>query len=129
MKTQHYDLSKIADSIIATMPQHSIAEVKTQYQQSCAEPVIGAVSLQSQFVTVIEELRKLSTNYNSFSSRLTRVENQLRARARSTSATRGQQEQNNNKGTLCFFHQKYKTKARKCNPPCSWVNKTNNQEN
>ena len=41
------ELSKIADSIIATMPEHTIGENKTQYQQPFAEPVIGAFSLES----------------------------------------------------------------------------------
>lgn len=102
------NLSKMADKIAEIEQPQSFAVATDNHS--------NLVDLVQKLAQQVEEL-KLCQNQNTF----------RRNRSRTPHRTRLNQGNSTSASNLCWYHAKYKDKANKCVPPCSFSNQENDQ--
>lgn len=83
----------------------------------CSKPNITAIKTESNFEVLS---KKLDTLIDTFQKQYRSSRNQFR------SSSRTRPRSTSNKEPLCFYHRRFKDKANKCVPPCSFTNKSEN---
>lgn len=105
-------LAAIADKIMETTRAIHVSEVQT------------STSSSSENAFIIAELAKLSLKIRDMErERRVRRVNNSRRRSRSRSASRARmvtRRSSDSPDWLCFYHFKYRHRAKKCIEPCAW---------
>lgn len=107
-------LANVADRLLETYGNTST----TVYQVSKPSHVSSEIKLTEMVQKLTAEVEAL---------RLQRSRDRSFSRNRSTSRSKSRSQIKSDNGQqLCFYHSRFKTKARKCIQPCSWIQKSEN---
>ena len=82
----------------------------------CSKSNISAIKTESNFEVLSKKLDNLIDTIQQFHSARSQFRSSSKTRPRSTS----------NKQPLCYYHRRFKEKANKCVPPCSFLNNSEN---
>lgn len=96
-------LSQIADKISEVSGSSPICSVSSSCSQTCQ--------------TTIQELKSQITELSNKIDKFTQERGRANCRRRSVSFPRHRSPSKNDK-RICYYHRRFKTNARKCNPPC-----------
>lgn len=101
----------IFDALRNTQAIHSVNSTHNQASTSVSTPTLQALLAQNQKLE--QEIEALKYSFN----RQRRPRSNSRFREKSSDRkTNG----SNSRSSLCFYHQKFKERANKCQPPCSF---------
>ncbi|XP_037822778.1 uncharacterized protein LOC119611311 [Lucilia sericata] len=75
-------------------------------------------------ITSASELSEIKAQIQSINTALRNLNTSRRSRSR---GSHGSSSRNSSSGKICYYHRKFKNRARKCRPPCSFV--SNQSEN
>lgn len=102
-----------ADRIFDALQQPAVSAVSAQNQSTSSSSVSALHELQLRNQILEKEVESLKFRMN---------QNRFRGRSRSRSRNfNGSRSENSNQSSgLCWYHLKYKEKAHKCTPPCSF---------
>ncbi|XP_017476409.1 PREDICTED: uncharacterized protein LOC108366498 [Rhagoletis zephyria] len=118
-------LALIADKIMKNQSPTNVFEVK--HHQRLPSP--------SKFDKLMEDISALTMKVDKLASTVKTLQSNRRySRVRSTSIESKQQRKEGpmpqgHNPSICFFHNKYGIKAKKCNPPCLMAQDTSSSEN
>lgn len=106
-------LATVADKVIEATTRTHVAEVKVEDTST------------SEIAALIAEVRKLTTRLDNAERSRSRSRDPDRRRFRQRSPWPSRSPANNG---ICYYHQRFRNKARNCESPCSWKNATGNEE-
>lgn len=112
-------------AILATRSADNLEEVADQADRiyEVTHRAVASIQATSETNSSIEkQIKELSKQVASLNTRFSRSyeKNKKRFRSRSRSKKREQED-------ICFFHQRFKEKAKKCVQPCNFKKKEENQ--
>ncbi|XP_039309201.1 uncharacterized protein LOC120359008 [Solenopsis invicta] len=111
-------------AILATRTADDLEAVAEQADRihEVANRATGVASLQSATPTLQQQIKELAKQVASLSGRLSRSTGKSQKRDRSQSRSKKKTEESN----VCFYHRRFKDKAKKCTQPCGFKK---NEEN
>ena len=79
-------------------------------------------SLEAKVNNLTDQLEKLTSQFGKIHGTQSRGHGRDRGRSRSKSQNRGSRDrsQSRNASNVCFYHDKFGNKAKRCVKPCSW---------
>ncbi|XP_028164599.1 uncharacterized protein LOC135080283 [Ostrinia nubilalis] len=117
-------LAAIADKVMETSRPIQISEVQASPSTSSNGDhafILAEIAKLTMKINDMERNRNQSRNFNN---------NRNRWRSRSTSRGRNQSRRTpDSPNWLCFYHHKFRGRAKKCVDPCSWKKDDHRQEN
>ncbi|KYN06619.1 hypothetical protein ALC62_02429 [Cyphomyrmex costatus] len=109
-------LAAVADKIMEHRPTDSGQEV-TAIQKSDND------SIKEKLAEITEQLNQMKARFEKSS--------RSRSRSRSNSRSRGSRDSSRSRSReskICFYHRRFRDKAKKCTEPCNWAQKKQNQQ-
>ncbi|XP_036144942.1 uncharacterized protein LOC118646355 [Monomorium pharaonis] len=115
-------------AILATRTADNLEVVAEQadriYEITCRTAVVASTQATTTEQTMEQQIKILAQQVASLNSRLTQSLQKDRRRSRSRTRSGNHKEEKNSDG-VCFYHKRFKDKAKKCVKPCSFKKEEN----
>lgn len=117
-------LAAIADKVMETSRSVQISEVQTQPTTSSNGDQAFILAEIAKLTMKINDMERSRNTYRNFNN------NRKRWQSRSTSRGRNQSRRTpESPNWLCYYHHKFRGRARKCQDPCAWKKDELHKEN